>query len=289
MIRSMTAYAALDVNTDAGQVGWELRSVNQRYLDLSLRLPEDFRPLEPAIRERLRDRLGRGKVEVNLRFRPDPVAMGERLSLNRPLAEALIRRYGELADLAGMDAQPDLEAILRWPNVVVEESLDMDTAREQALVALDQAVDALIEGREREGEAMARLIRTRLEELEGWIARIREWMPAIRTGLKERFQARIEGFEQPLDPGRMEQELALQLQKLDVDEELDRLETHAAEVRRILGTDKPLGRRLDFLMQELNREANTLGSKATDPRTAQAAVELKVLIEQMREQVQNVE
>lgn len=289
MIRSMTAFAAGDASITQGRLNWELRSINQRYLDLSIRLPEPLRSLEPVVRETLRERLGRGKIEATLRFFPDPAATGQRLALNRPLAEALLRCHRELAELAGTRTQPDLGVILRWPEVITEQALDVEDLHAAAHELLSSAIDDLVAGREREGEALAAVLNDRLARIEALAGRIRAWLPDIRDGLKQRFQERLTGLGQPLDPGRLEQEVALQLQKLDIDEELDRLDSHCAEVRRIMDSDEPVGRRLDFFMQELNREANTLGSKATDSRLSQAAVDLKVFIEQMREQVQNVE
>lgn len=289
MIRSMTAFAAGDASVTQGRLNWELRSVNQRYLDLSIRLPEALRGLEPAVREILRARLGRGKVEATLRFFPDPAATGQRLSLNRPLAEALLRCHRELAEQAGTRTQPDLGALLRWPEVITEQALDIEDLNPAAHALLESTVADLIAGREREGASLATIMNDRLERVEALAAQIRDWLPDIRAGLQTRFAERLAGLSQPLDPGRLEQEVALQLQKLDIDEELDRLDTHCTEVRRVMDSDEPVGRRLDFFMQELNREANTLGSKATDPRLSQAAVDLKVWIEQMREQVQNIE
>ncbi|MEN1726918.1 MAG: YicC/YloC family endoribonuclease [Pseudomonadota bacterium] len=290
MIRSMTAYAAQSSDTPRGTLSWELRTVNHRYLDASLRMPEDFRALEPDIRQQLKARLHRGKVEANFRFQPDAAAASAEIKLNPELAKALLGAHGELAALNGADAaQPDLVRLLSWPGVVVTERPDLENERGLALTLLDQAIDALIAAREQEGQALAEMIEARLVGIEAQVTEVRAHLPAIREALDNRFRERLEGLKQPIEPGRIEQEVVLQLQKLDVDEELDRLDAHVAEIRRVLTLEEPVGRRLDFLMQELNREANTLGSKAALAETGQAAVELKVLIEQMREQIQNVE
>jgi uncharacterized protein (TIGR00255 family) len=289
MIRSMTAYALRSIQTPRGSLSWELRSVNQRFLDLSLRMPEDFRALEPDVRARFKDALSRGKVEANLRFQADPAAASADLRLNGDLARALVRCHDELAALSGGAADPDLVHLLDWPGMIVQERPDFEAEREAAGKLLDEAIAALIEAREQEGAAIAEMIESRLVGIEQQVAIVREHLPAIRSGLDQRFRERLANLSQPVEPGRIEQEVVLQLQKLDVDEELDRLDAHVAEIRRVLGLAEPVGRRLDFLMQELNREANTLGSKAAVVETGQAAVELKVLIEQMREQIQNVE
>ena len=289
MIRSMTAYAQAAAASANGRLTWELRTVNQRYLDVSPRLPEDFRMLEPELRQHLKNGLGRGKVEVSLKFQADPAAASARLEVNHELARALVNAHDEIAELTGGSAKPDLVHLLDWPGLIVQERADLEDDRRQALELLDQAIAALIAAREQEGAAIAEMLESRLAGIAAQIAIVRERLPEIRTALETRFRERLAAIDAPVEPGRIEQEVVLQLQKLDVDEELDRLEAHVAEIRRVMALDEPVGRRLDFLMQELNREANTLGSKATLAEIGQVAVELKVLIEQMREQVQNVE
>lgn len=289
MIRSMTAYASTEAATAHGQLAWELKSVNQRYLDLSLRLPDEFRALEPEVRARLKQRLSRGKVEAGLRFRADPAAASTGLQLNEPLAQALIDCHTRLAGMAGGNQEPELTGMLQWPGLITEQRPDLEDEHRQALELLDTAVESLVDAREREGGAIAAMLGERLDGIEAQVRTVRAHLPAVREALRARFQERLDGLGTDLEPGRLEQEVVLQLQKLDVDEELDRLDTHIAEARRVLDLDEPVGRRLDFLMQEFNREANTLGSKAGVAETTVAAVELKVLIEQMREQVQNVE
>ncbi len=289
MIRSMTAYALRASEIGDGRLSWELRSVNQRFLDLSLRLPEGFRELEPDIRQLFKQRVSRGKIEAGLRFQADPAAESARLKLNEELAQGLGRLIEELGNYTPGAAQPDMAQLLNWPGLVMQERPDFERERAAAMDLLDDALDALIAAREQEGAAIAAAIESRLSGIEAQVEQVRRHLPEIRSSLEQRFRDRLAALEYPVEPGRIEQEVVLQLQKLDVDEELDRLAMHVAEIRRVIGLDEPVGRRLDFLMQELNREANTLGSKAAVVETGQAAVELKVLIEQMREQIQNVE
>jgi uncharacterized protein (TIGR00255 family) len=289
MIRSMTGFARVERQYDFGRLGWEMRSVNHRYLDFGLRLPEEFRPLEADIRQRLGEHLSRGKIEATLRFSPATAAGGSTLELNLPLAGALLGVHGELSQLAGSAQQPDLGYLLKWPGLIEEKRPDPEPLQAAAMELLIEAAQDLQDGRAREGEQMANAIRERLAGVTELTGQIRSWLPEIRAALKQRLLERIDELPLPLDPGRVEQEVAILAQKIDVDEELDRLDAHVGEVYRVLDLSEPVGRRLDFLMQEFNRESNTLSSKSVDQRTTQAAVDLKVLIEQMREQVQNVE
>ena len=289
MIRSMTGFARVEREYEFGRLSWEMRSVNHRYLDFGLRMPEEFRPLEADARQCIGAYLQRGKVEATLRYFPATSTAGSGLELNRPLAEELLGVHAELGDLAASDAAPDIGQLMRWPGLIEEKRPDPAPLQAAAMELLQEAAVDLRDSRAREGEQMAKAIRQRLDGVTGLTDDIRSWLPDIRAALKQRLFDRIEDLPLPLDPGRMEQEVALQLQKMDVDEELDRLDAHVEEVYRVLGLDEPVGRRLDFLMQEFNRESNTLSSKSVDQRTTQAAVDLKVLIEQMREQVQNVE
>ena len=288
MIRSMTAFARQEADTDFGSLAWEIRSLNHRYLELGLRLPEELRAMEPAVRERVNARLGRGKVECSCRFRPAtagaaPVDIHED-NLTRVLAacEAVNRRLPEAVPLNPLE-------LLGWPGVVREETVDAGPLQQHALALLDKALDELLLSREREGEQIRTLLQQRCDDMSALVVRARTCLPEIRAGLREKLQARLADLDVDVDPGRFEQELVMQLQKIDVDEEMDRLESHIGEVRRVLDRKEPVGRRLDFLMQELNREANTLGSKSVVTETSNISVELKVLIEQMREQVQNIE
>jgi len=289
MIRSMTGFARVERQYEFGRLSWEMRSVNHRYLDIGLRLPEEFRPLEADIRKCLGQYLSRGKIEVALRFFEAPGAAGSRLELNLPLAQELIKLHDEMAQLAGTDQKADISRIIKWPGMIEEKRPDPAPLQAAAMELLIEAAQELQAGRGREGEQMAAAVRERLAGVAELTKNVKAWLPEIRATLKQRMLARIADLKQPLDPGRVEQEVAILAQKIDIDEELDRLDAHVEEAYRVLGLSEPVGRRLDFLMQEFNRESNTLSSKSVDQRTTQAAVDLKVLIEQMREQVQNVE
>ncbi|HEX7814908.1 YicC/YloC family endoribonuclease [Dyella sp.] len=286
MTRSMTAYASAETAGPTGTLSCELRTVNHRYLELSPRLPDDLRNSESALRERVAAKLSRGKVDLTVRLR------GETRSETLDVDDALLGRLAELArTLEGRfpTMQVQFTELLRFPGVMRQADVDPEAVQAALFEALDHALDALTATREREGAKLAQLLRERLDAIERIVADVRGWMPQIREGLRARLETRLADLKQPVEPGRLEQELVLQVTRIDVDEELDRLATHIAEARRVLGLKEPIGRRLDFLMQEFNREANTLGSKSIDSRSTNAAVELKVLIEQMREQVQNIE
>jgi len=288
MIRSMTAFARQEADTGQGVLSWEVRTLNHRYLETGVRLPEELRAVEAAVRERAGKRLGRGKLECTCRYRPAAAGTApldiDQHSLDRLLAacESVGARLPEAVPLNPVE-------LLRWPGVVREEVVDTGPLVKGALALFEQALDELVAAREREGAQIRELLLQRCAAMEELVEQARELQPEIRTALRAKLEARLAELSVPADPGRLEQELVLQLQKIDVDEELDRLQSHLAEVRRVLDRQEPVGRRLDFLMQELNREANTLGSKSVAVDTTNISVELKVLIEQMREQVQNVE
>ncbi|MCW5577733.1 MAG: YicC family protein [Dokdonella sp.] len=287
MLRSMTAFASADSDTAHGTLSIEMRSVNHRYLELGLRLPDELRVLEAQIRERVAARLARGKVDLGLRFRP---AQGEAAAI--AIDEVYVARLADTAQtLAAKFPQlnVDFVSLMNWPGVLLDRDSDLDALRAAALKLVDRALDDMLATREREGARLGGFLRERLDTIEGLVGEVRAHLPEVRAALRARLETRLAELKQPLEPGRLEQEVVLQLQRIDVDEELDRLGAHVAEARRVLLLREAVGRRLDFLMQEFNREANTLGSKAADPRTTKAAVELKVLIEQMREQVQNLE
>jgi uncharacterized protein (TIGR00255 family) len=288
MIRSMTAFAAREAQTPHGVLAWELRSVNHRYLEISLRLPDDLRALEPRLRERIAQRIARGKVDVALRLRGAPAA-AVGLSLDAALARDLGRLSRELAGhLPDLAPGTRIEA-LAWPGLIVAPERDLEALHDAAAAAFEPALDEFVAAREREGARLRQFLRDRLDGVEATADRVRQWLPEIRGALRARMEARLADLKAPIDPGRIEQEVVLGLTKLDVDEELDRLASHLVEARRILDRPEPAGRRLDFLLQEFNREANTLASKSVDARTSQSGVDLKVLIDQLREQVQNIE
>ena len=288
MLNSMTGFARETAETPSGTITCELRAVNHRFLDVQFRLPEELRAREIELRARVAGILKRGKVECSLHLRR---ARGKATEL--PLDVDLIRqisaRAGEIAALLPETRPPDPLDVLRWPGVVVEPDVDAEPLFAQAVTLVDKALVAIDEMRHNEGERIRQMLESRLDEVLVIATGVRKRMPQVLAAIRIRQQERIEKLDVEADPARLETELALIAQKLDVDEELDRLESHVSEVRAALAAAEPVGRRLDFLMQELNREANTLGSKSADAETTRAAVDLKVLIEQMREQVQNVE
>ena len=287
MIQSMTAYARIEHKADWGTASWEIRSVNQRYLETYLRLPEHFRSLEPVLRDRLRKRLNRGKVEVNLRYDLNEGDSSE-LQLNQELAKQIINAANWVKDTA-KQGELNVVDVLRWPGVMSSSEQDMDALGKDLLNAFNSAIDQFIEARGREGEAINTMLQTRLDQIVDQVAVVREHMPAVMQWQRDKLTNRLAEITGELDPARMEQEMVLMAQKMDVAEEMDRLDAHVAETRLILKKGGAQGRRLDFMMQEFNRESNTLASKSISAEVTAAAVELKVLIEQMREQIQNVE
>ncbi|WP_163557939.1 YicC/YloC family endoribonuclease [Halomonas sp. NO4] len=286
-VHSMTAFARQTREASWGSLQLELRSVNQRYLEPHFRLPETLRDLEPAFRETLRMRLARGKVECTLRFEPE--SRDDTLTVNRERLAELAAALGEVRTALPQAAMPDALALLDHPGVLESRGADLDVVKAEAQALFTAALDELVAARAREGDKLAALIRSRLAGVREQVAEVRARMPEILERQRAQLLERLEAAKAELDPQRLESELVLLAQKADVDEELDRLATHVAEVDRQLGQPGPKGRRLDFLMQELNREANTLSSKSVVADTTRCAVELKVLIEQMREQIQNIE
>ena len=288
MTSSMTAFTRQQSEHDWGTLVWELRSVNHRYLEPNFRLPEALRGLEGRLRELLRGSLSRGKVEAGLRFSSSasassPACLNE--GLLRQLVEADRRIRAELDGAAPLDT---LE-LMKWPGVLQEQEQDVSVIEAEALKLFEQSLHNLQQQRDREGAELEALIRQRLEAIGAIVAEIRAAMPEILRRQKERIRDLFEDMKLEADQSRLEQEIVLVVHKADINEELDRLDTHVKEVARVLSQQGQVGRRLDFLMQELNREANTICSKAIVTETTLGAVELKVLIEQMREQIQNIE
>lgn len=288
MIRSMTSFARCVTQGEWGNLQLELRSVNHRYLELNLRLPDALRALEPKVRERINKRLGRGKVDCNIHFQP-PADSSAELVINEVLVKQLARASRTVDALLYNPSPVNSLNVLQWPGVMQPPTLDEGRLQSEALLLLDTAIEEMADNREREGEKLKAIILKRCDAAEEVVKSVRARLPEVLLGVRTRLRERLAELRQELDEQRMEQEMVIAAQKLDVDEEMDRLETHLVEVRSVLESDKPVGRRLDFLMQELNREANTLGSKSADTETTRASVDLKVLIEQMREQVQNIE
>ena len=287
MIQSMTGYARHEFKADWGTATWEMRSVNQRFLETYFRLPEQIRSLENPLRERLRKQLQRGKVECNLRLQIEQKTEGG-LCLNEELARSLLSSANWVANQSS-SAQINPLDVLRWPGVVAQQEDDMDAIQADVMAAFDACLAEFIENRASEGKALERLIEERLDGIAEQVTFVRGRMPEVLQWQREKLLARFEDASMELDPQRLETEMVLLAQKTDVAEELDRLSAHVVETRKILRKGGACGRRLDFMMQEFNREANTLGSKSINTDITAAAVELKVLIEQMREQIQNIE
>lgn len=289
MPRSMTGFARREAKLPWGTLVWEIRSVNHRYLEPSFRLPEDFREIEPHLRDAMRKALQRGKVEASLSVQWEQEGESD-LGINLSKIAQLTKAAQQINGLLGAIAAPvNALDILRWPGVIQKQELDREQMHKAALELFDLALEGLIEHRAREGAELQQLIINRLDSVSAQVVNVRARMPEILAAQREKLHTKLAALQVELEPERLEQEIVLLAQKADVDEELDRLDTHVIEVKRSLKQTDSLGRRLDFLMQELNREANTLSSKSIVSETTQAAVELKVLIEQMREQVQNIE
>ena len=289
MIRSMTAYARAEEQGPWGRLSWELRSVNHRYLDLQFKLPEDFRALENELRAATLAHVARGKVEAVLRFDPAPETPAP-LALDEERLRQLRLALDALNAALGLMAPPEPMRVLAWPGVLRQGDPGESRVPLAAASALFRAaLEDFAATRRREGERTAALLDERVKALAVLVEQVRVRAPQVRASWHERLQARLKEFAVEVEAGRLAQEAALAAQRLDVDEELSRLASHVTEVRATLKRGEPVGRRLDFLMQELNREANTLSSKSQDAEMTRCAVEMKVIIEQMREQVQNIE
>ncbi len=286
-INSMTAFARVQGENDLGDYAWELRSVNHRYLETQFKLPEKLRMLEPTLRERMRSSVARGKIECSLHFKAKEA--GQSFIINEEKIAALLDAVQSLHKTVPAAAPLTTYEILQWPGVLQASELNLDAISSHLLESFDQALLKLAEARQGEGLRMANVIYERLDQIDSLCADVKKSMPTILAEHQQKIEARLEQLQVELDHDRLAQEIVMLAQKVDVAEELDRLSAHTAEVRDTLDKNEPCGRRLDFLMQELNREANTLGSKSIATDSSQGAVNLKVLIEQMREQVQNIE
>ncbi len=287
MIYSMTAFSRIEIKGDWGNAVWEIRSVNQRFLETYFRLPEQFRGIEPLLRERFRKQLNRGKVECNLRFNANPATKSE-LALNEKLALQLIE-HANWVNGHTLNSQVNPIEVMRWPGVMEAPENDMSAIQAELLTAFDQALKDFITARASEGENLKAMIEQRLTAISAEAEKVAAHMPEVIEWQRNRIIEKFSDASIDLDSGRVEQELVLLAQKMDVAEELDRLNSHVGETRKILKKGGAQGRRLDFMMQEFNREANTLGSKSINTDVTASAVELKVLIEQMREQIANIE
>ncbi|MGF1724496.1 YicC/YloC family endoribonuclease [Photobacterium nomapromontoriensis] len=288
MIHSMTAYARREIKADWGTAVWEIRSVNQRYLETYLRMPEQFRSLEPVLRERFRKRLARGKVECNLRFEANTATQTE-LTINKTLTSQVIKAAEQVMTMTGERSRINPFQVMQWPGVMETPEQDLDIINKDLLTGFEATVDDFLAARASEGENMKDLIVQRLEAITVEANKVRAHMPEVMAWQRDRLINRFEEAKIELDASRVEQELILLAQKSDVAEELDRLDSHVKETHKIMKKGGACGRRLDFMMQEFNRESNTLASKSINTDITASAVELKVLIEQMREQIQNIE
>jgi len=287
MIRSMTGFARRERQFPWGLLAWELKTVNHRFLEVGCRMPEEFRGAESEFRQAVAATVRRGKLDCALHFRPS-VATGS-LEVDATLLAALTQRVRHVASQVGAAAHVEVMDILRWPGIVRDDTRDLEPMLHAAHELLAEALGELTRFRDSEGGRLKDALQQRCGAILDFAARVAERLPEVRARIRTKLSERIATLVSDVDHERLEQELAMLAQRLDVDEELDRLRGHVAEVRKTLEGSEPAGRRLDFLMQELNREANTLSSKSQDIETTRAAVDMKVLIEQMREQVQNIE
>ncbi len=286
MIKSMTSYVNRELDTPWGQLSVEMRSVNSRFLELSVRAPEELRALEPELRRMIQAKVVRGKVELNLRLRSQTTQDQVQIDMDA------LSRYADVANR--IDGQfpklvTDFARLLSLPGVINAPGIDSEGLHQATREVIALLVHDFIAAREREGQNLKQVIVARLDAIDATVGQVREWIPLVREAQRTRLEKRLQDIQTAIDPARLEQEVVIALTKLDVEEELDRLDSHLIEARRLLDLDDAVGRRLDFLLQEFNREANTLGSKSVDARMSNASVELKVLIDQIREQIQNIE
>lgn len=288
MLRSMTGFSRETTTTEIGQLSLEVRSVNHRYLDPTFKMPELLRALEPELRETLQKNVSRGKVEVAIRIDFDE-AESTHLSFNESTAKELIAIHGKANHLLGTSTQLSALQLMQLPGVMKASSLNADSIKAPLFALFETALQSFLANREREGSRLKEMMLDRLDQMAALVEKAREQRPIAVEKIEERLRARLENLDIEHDPQRFEQELIYVTQRLDIDEEIDRLTAHIAEMQHVFSRKEPVGRRLDFLTQELNREANTLGSKSQDVVLTQIGVDLKVLIEQIREQIQNIE
>lgn len=286
-LASMTAFAEATVISNGFQLSWELRSVNHRYLDNQFRLPETLRAVEPAVREQLRRRIKRGKIDAILKLEPD--TSEPKLALNNVLLRQIAAATEEITNAVPNAAPPNTLDLLKWPGVLANPQVDQAVLMNAAADLFNDALERLIEARHSEGERLLTVLQQQLGSIETIVEFVRPLGDSIMQLQQQRLQQKLRELEVKADPARLEQEVALLAQRADIREELDRLDIHVDEARKLLNAKGPHGRRLDFLSQELNREANTLGAKASQTEISQKAIDLKVVIEQIREQVQNIE
>ena len=288
MIRSMTSFGRVETTSQWGHLIWEIRTVNHRYLEINPRMPEELRALDTRVRQKIQAKLKRGKVDCGLRFEATQ-AEGRNIKLNENLIDQVIAAATSIETRIVTASHYTPLDILRWPGVIEQQEIDVDSLSKEVLALLEKTLEQVIETRLGEGERIAAMIQERCDASRDIVKSVREHIPELMESLRQKLHQRVSELCQEVDKDRLEQEIVILAQKYDVAEEIDRLEAHISEVSDCLRNKQPVGRRLDFLMQEMNREANTLGSKAADLQFTNASVELKVLIEQMREQIQNIE
>lgn len=288
MIRSMTAFARCEAQASFGVLTWEIRSINHRYLEVSLRAPEELRGMEARVRDVVAKQLNRGKVDCTLRFQSHTEISSE-VPVNEELAQRLIQACARIQALMPQATPSSALDILRWPGVLNVAQADAQEIQDRALALLSETLNELIATRAREGDKLQTFVAERCTAMRAIVVQVQARLPEIAARMREKLQKRLDELKVELDQTRLEQELAYLAQKMDVAEEIGRLQAHFSEIDHLLAKKDPVGRRLDFLMQELHREANTLGSKSADIETTRASVDLKVNIEQMREQIQNIE
>ena len=288
MIHSMTAYGRVENSEGQNSISCEIRSVNHRYSEISIRLPEELRPLEQKIRDHISGKIKRGKIECNIRIEKHN-AYNEALSINQDLLKNIIEASKRINSDLSTSAPLDSLDLLRWPGVLEKSTLDVEEIGKLLFPLVNEAIDIVIDTRQREGEKIKKMLTDRCTKIKEIISNVKKQIPDILKNYRKKLTQRVQEISDELDNDRLEQELLFLSQKADIEEEIDRLNAHVDEVVRVIDQKEPIGRRLDFLMQEMNRESNTLGSKSNHIYTSNASVELKVLIEQMREQIQNIE
>ena len=282
MIKSMTAFSRVS----SGPINWEIKSVNHRFLDLSFRIPENIKTIEKKLISKLQSNFSRGKFECSLKI--DENTYLPKLTLNKALLRKINELKNEVKTETGIENSGDILSVLRWPDMI-EFERDSQNLQNEAVDSFTNAIEEIKGMREIEGREISKILKTKLSEIEGLTKQIRKEVPKIQDAMEMKLRSKLEELKIQVDPGRYEQELVFLIQKMDIQEEIDRLEAHTKEVARNIDLSEPVGRKLDFLMQELNREANTISSKSHALFTSSSAVDLKVLIEQMREQIQNIE
>lgn len=288
MIHSMTAYGRVENSEGQNSISCEIRSVNHRYSEISIRLPEELRPLEQKIRDHISGKIKRGKIECNIRIEKHN-AYDESLSINQDLLKNIIEAAKRINSDLSTSAPLDSLDLLRWPGVLEKSTLDVEEIGKLLFPLVNEAIDIVIDTRQREGEKIKKMLTDRCTKIKEIISNVKKQIPDILKNYRKKLTQRVQEISDELDNDRLEQELLFLSQKADIEEEIDRLGAHVDEVVRVIDRKEPIGRRLDFLMQEMNRESNTLGSKSNHIYTSNASVELKVVIEQMREQIQNIE